>query len=285
VSPDSGKKGPILDNHMHLDLEGHCVEAAREFEKAGGTAIMLVDKPKWSLMRTDAGMREQYGTTLRIADMVRQGTGLKVFVTLAPHPALLPQLVKEMSLGDAVALMRKGIDIAAGLVSERKVVALGEVGRPHFPVPEEIMEASNAILVYAMERAKDVGCPVTLHTESSTEETFKFLAGLADKVGIKHDKVIKHFSPPMVDERLNQGLFPSIVASKDAIQKALSQGDRFLMETDYLDDMKRPGAVMGPKTVPKRTLDLLRAGKMTEEQAIRIHKEHPERIYGIDLSI
>jgi TatD-related deoxyribonuclease len=283
VSPDTGKKVPILDNHMHLDLNGRCVEAAKEFERAGGTAIMLVDKPNWALMRSEAGMKEQFGTTLRIADMVRQGTGLTVFVTVAPHPALLSQLVKDMSLDDAVALMRKGVDIAAGLVQEGMVVALGEVGRPHFPVPEEIMEASNGVMVYAMERARDVGCPVTLHTESATEEIFVFLAGLADKVGLDRGKVIKHFSPPLVDEKVNQGLFPSVVASKDAIEKALAQGDRFMMETDYLDDMRRPGAVMGPKTVPKRTLDLMRTGKMTQEQAYRIHKEHPERIYGIKL--
>jgi len=134
-----------------------------------------------------------------------------------------------------------------------------------------------------METARDIGCPVTLHTESSTVETFKFLAAAADRVGLKREKVIKHFSPPMVDEGLNQGLFPSIVSAKDAILKALKQGDRFLMETDYLDDLKRPGSVMGPKTVPKRTLDLLRSGKMSQEQAYRIHKEHPERIYGIEL--
>jgi len=274
---------PILDNHMHLDLKGHCVEAAKEFQKAGGTAIMLVDKPDWGLMRTETGMIQQYDITLKIADRVRQGTGLKVFVTVAPHPALLPQLVKEMTLVDAVSLMKKGIDIAGELVAQKKVVALGEVGRPHFPVSEEIMEASNGLLVYALEKAKDLGCPATLHTESSTEETFKFLAGLADKVGIKRDRLIKHFSPPMVDESLNQGLFPSIVSSKDSIEKALLQGDRFLMETDYLDDLRRPGAVMGPKTVPKRTLDLLLKGKMSKEQAFKIHKDNPEKIYGIEL--
>jgi len=40
---------------------------------------------------------------------------------------------------------------------------------------------------------------------------------------------------------------------------------------------------MGPKTVPKRTLALLEKGKMSKEQAFKIHKDNPEKIYGIDL--
>lgn len=261
------------------------MKAAKEFEGGGGTALMLVDKPRWADIRKAEHFREQYDLTLRIADMVRQGTGLKVFVTLGPHPALLPRLVGDMSLEEGMDMMRNGIDLAAELVVEGKVVAIGEVGRPHFPVPEDIMDASNDLLSYAMGKAKDVGCPVTLHTESSTPETFKMLAEMADGAGLSRDRVIKHFSPPLVTEDLNHGLLPSIVSSKDAILKALKQGDRFLMETDFLDDLKRPGAVMGPRTVPKRTLQFIHEGKMTEEQAFRIHKEHPERVYGIDLSI
>jgi TatD-related deoxyribonuclease len=42
---------------------------------------------------------------------------------------------------------------------------------------------------------------------------------------------------------------------------------------------------MGPKTVPKRTLQMIEKGMLTEEQAHRIHKEHPERMYKIDLSL
>jgi len=42
------------------------------------------------------------------------------------------------------------------------------------------------------------------------------------------------------------------------------------METDYLDDKTRPGAVLGPKTVPRRTLELLKQGLIDEEDAYLI---------------
>lgn len=55
------------------------------------------------------------------------------------------------------------------------------------------------------------------------------------------------------------------------------------METDYLDDLSRPGAVLGPKTVPRRTRKLLNAGLISEDDAYRIHVENVERLYAIEL--
>jgi len=54
------------------------------------------------------------------------------------------------------------------------------------------------------------------------------------------------------------------------------------METDYIDDLKRPGAVLGPATVPKRTKALMQSGIMTEEMAREVYEEWPRRIYGIE---
>ena len=56
-----------------------------------------------------------------------------------------------------------------------------------------------------------------------------------------------------------------------------------MMETDYIDDLKRPGAVLGPKTVPRRTIELMKKGTLTEKQAYMIHKKNPERTYGFSL--
>ena len=53
------------------------------------------------------------------------------------------------------------------------------------------------------------------------------------------------------------------------------------METDYLDDRGRPGAVLGPKTVPRRTLEFLDKGIFSEEDAYRIHQDTVEGLYGI----
>ncbi|MFQ5800688.1 MAG: TatD family hydrolase, partial [Candidatus Hydrothermarchaeales archaeon] len=58
---------------------------------------------------------------------------------------------------------------------------------------------------------------------------------------------------------------------------------RFLLESDYIDDRRRPGAVLGPKTVPKTTLKLIEEGLLSSEDAARIHQDNVERVYGVEI--
>ena len=52
-----------------------------------------------------------------------------------------------------------------------------------------------------------------------------------------------------------------------------------MLETDYLDDPSRPGAVLGPKTVPRKTLKSFQEGIIDEEQFSKIHTDLPDFIY------
>ncbi|HOQ20554.1 MAG TPA: TatD family hydrolase, partial [Methanothermobacter sp.] len=149
------------------------------------------------------------------------------------------------------------------------------------PVEKSEWEAHNRILSYALELAKEADCPVQLHTESSTPRQFQEFSKMAEKASMKKYKVIKHFSGPYVSESENYGLTPSLIASRDVIKKGLEKGGNFLMETDYLDDLSRPGAVLGPKTVPRRTREFIQKGLMSLEDAYKIHEENIERVYSL----
>ena len=48
-----------------------------------------------------------------------------------------------------------------------------------------------------------------------------------------------------------------------------------------MDDLRRPGAVLGPKTVPKRTQQLINAG-IDEEFMWKAHVDLPNSLYGED---
>jgi TatD-related deoxyribonuclease len=183
----------------------------------------------------------------------------------------------------AIELMKKGIDEAVELCNEKKIVGIGEIGRPHFPVDKQIINDSNEIIFYGMKRANDVNVPVIIHTESTTPDQCKELVELGKKAGLPAHKIVKHFSPPLILKNENYGLMPSVLASEKNIIQAVKKGFRFLMETDYIDDPKRPGAVLGPKTVPKRTYELFKKELLTEKQIYLIHKENPEKTYDISL--
>jgi TatD-related deoxyribonuclease len=277
---------PILDDHIHLHPDGRNVEALRDFHRAGGTHVVLCHLPYESVpIRAADDFSASYGITVDLADKCRNALPLQVLVTVGPYPVLLLSLAERHGLEKAIEIMKKGMEQAQRLVLDGKANGIGEIGRPHFPVPQEILDASNDIMRYGMELAKEAGCPVVLHTESATAETMADLGRIADAAGLARGKVIKHYSGPLVREEENHGLFPSVLASRTAIGEALSKGLRFMMETDFLDDPQRPGAVMAITTVPKRTKALIRSGAMTEEDAWVIHCENAERIYGVKLRI
>jgi TatD-related deoxyribonuclease len=273
---------PILDNHAHLEpLIGRHVEAVKDFERAGGTHIIISHLPYDHLRVSKAeDFRAAFEETIRLKDRVNSETGVRAFATIGPYPVELLHLEKKLGPERAKQVMTEGMEIAAELVREGRALAIGEVGRPHFPISEGQLQASNEIMSYAMSLGKELGCAVVLHTESATPGSMAELARMADKTGLPRSRLVKHYCPPLVLDEENCGLMPSVLAGKDAVKEALAKGTRFMMETDFLDDPRRPGAVLDIKTVPKRTLTMLREGLMTEEQALVIHAENPRRTYG-----
>ncbi len=273
---------PILDNHAHLEpLLGRNIEAVRDFERAGGTHIIISHLP-YDHLRVSAAedFRKGFDETVRLKDRVGSETGVKAFATVGPYPVELLHLEKRFGLERAKDIMMKGMDIAAEFVREGRALAIGEVGRPHFPVSDEELSASNEVMSYAMSLGKVLGCAVVLHTESATPDSMRELAGMADRAGLPRWRLVKHYCPPLVLEEENHGLMPSVLAGKDAVREALRKGTRFMMETDFLDDPRRPGAVLDIKTVPKRTMTMMEQGIMTEEQAHKIHVDNPRATYG-----
>ena len=273
---------PILDNHVHLEpLKGRNTEAVRDFEGRGGTHLIVSHQP-YDHVRVGRAedFRESYDVTVSMVDRVNRETGVRAYATVGPYPVELLRLAKVHGLEDATDVMMKGMETAAEYVSEGKALAIGEVGRPHFEVDEDAWAASNEILLYAMTLARDTGCAIVLHTESATPASMEELAGMADRAGLPRDRVVKHYSPPAVLPEENFGLMPSVLAGRDAVREALGKGSRFMMETDFLDDPARPGAVMAITTVPKRTNVFIEKGLMTEEQAWAIHHDNPRSVYG-----
>jgi TatD-related deoxyribonuclease len=118
-----------------------------------------------------------------------------------------------------------------------------------------------------------VGCAVQLHTEGG--EDFERVAEWAEAEGLPRERVVKHYANGRID-----GPVPSVIADKDELVRACEGDWPFFMETDFIDDPDRPGAVMGPRTVPKRTRWLADEGY--EEALHRAHVETPARVYGVD---
>jgi len=273
---------PILDNHIHLEpFRGRNVDAVMDFERQGGTHLIISHLPYEEVPTKElADFKRAFDLTISTKDRVNKETHVKAYATVGPYPVQLMDLEKLYGLERAKELMFRALEMAADYVRENKALAIGEVGRPHFPVSTEIWNASNELMLLAMALAKEVGCAIVLHTEHATPDNMRELASMAEHAGLDRDKVVKHYSPPLIHPKENFGLMPSVLAGKAAVKEALGKGTRFLLETDFLDDPRRPGAVLSITTVPKRTNALMQQGLMTEEQAYKIHVENPRTTYG-----
>ena len=110
--------------------------------------------------------------------------------------------------------------------------------------------------------------------------------------GISSERAIRHFAPPNVSADFTHGLSATVNVGKGSIETivetAREAASPWGMETDFLDDNRRPGAVLGPKTVPKRTQQLcsslLSEGWSENEVGsllTKVHSEWPESLYGL----
>jgi len=275
------EKTPVYDNHIHMDPAGRNVDAVREFEAAGGTGFTLVTLPYRQVPITKGeDFETSYEITFSLADKAKEATALEINIAVGPYPVLIVPLSAHYGLEKAEEILNKGMDTAAKLVGEGRACAIGEIGRPHFSVPDDVWDASNRILLRGMEHAKELDCPVIIHSESGTTDTNRSLSEIARKAGLDPGLVVKHSSPPFVTEEETFGVMPSIPASKSNISEALGKGStRFMLETDYIDDPERPGVVMAVTTVPNKIRSLLLSGKLGPEDVSRICKDIPDSLY------
>ena len=271
---------PAYDNHFHMSPSGRNIDALKEFEREGGTGITLVTLPYPEVLISDGrDFLESYGITFSLAERARSETSVEVNVAVGPYPVLLISLAERFGLEVAEAMMIKGMDDAAACIRDGRANAIGEVGRPHFPVGKEIFEASDRILAHGMELAADLDVPVIIHCENE-DWTDGSLSDIAKKSGLNPKMVIKHSSPPWVTPEETCGVMPSIPASKSNIREALAKGtDRFMLETDYIDDPSKPTAIMACSTVPKKVRWMIASGTADEETVWHICSDLPAEYY------
>ena len=272
---------PILDDHLHLDpVNGKPREAVADFAQAGGTHLLVLNKPSWTLgvdVDRKEDFREGFDHTIEATETAKQVLPGRAWTVLGVHPGLISRLVddRDFAVDGARELMEAGLDVAAEYVAEGRALAL-KSGRPHYPVSNEVRKASNQVLRHALSLAGELDCILQLHTEDTDD--LSEVGEWAAERGVSKERVVKHYASGPVS-----GATASVIARKDELRAAADSDEPFLMETDFLDDPDRPGAVLGPKTVPRRARWLREEGY--GEAVERAHVETPARVYGIDLSV
>ena len=286
LKPMKFKFETFTDNHMHLDpRNGEGLVAVKKFQRAGGKYIFLVCKTTRDVgisLKDAESFERLYDHTIKFAADINDGGEVKAFPVIGIHPAEVVEMCREFSAPKAVEVAVKALEIAGDKVTVGEAVAIGEVGRPHFEVEEKVMRACDEVLRHAFRIARDADCAVQVHAVD-TGGLFAEIKDMAKEAKMNPKRVIKHFSSPRIMAASKAGIYPSIVAIEENVTKAGKEGNRFLMESDYIDDLRRPGVVVGPKSVPRVSRRLMNKGVLREEDLWKIHVDNIEKAYDIIL--
>jgi TatD-related deoxyribonuclease len=163
------------------------------------------------------------------------------------------------------------LDIAAEYVAEGHAIGL-KSGRPHYLVEPEIWNASNRVLSHALTLAADLECALQIHAESGPCTDVVDLARIS---GMNPVRVVKHFAT------CKTPLHPSITVREPFLADWFAKKHEFTMESDYMDELSRPGAVNGSRSVPRKMQRMLQEGLVTPEDMWRVHSVVSEKIYGV----
>ena len=213
-------KGPILDDHFHLNRNGRFLDAVKDFKRVGGTDLVLVHCPDFSNPPTTReGHKQAYADTISMSEQVRE-LDIGVRVILGPHPAAFAHQFETLQ-DRAEENYWDSIETALEYVHEGKAHGIGEVGRPHWKVSDEIWERSNSLLLETMKMAAKESIPLQLHVEGESDETYPDLAVMADKAGLDRKKLVRHYAPARVDHSYTLGITPSVLAGSGSIDQLM----------------------------------------------------------------
>jgi TatD-related deoxyribonuclease len=272
---------PVVDHHCHLSPNGESVVAARRFAAAGGTHLFLATQNYTpSVPTTLVGYQEQFLTTIELAARVEREALVTVYPVLAPYPVDFIHQAEQLGARSAMELQFAALDSAGREVEEGRAVALGEVGRPHFPYPEELKESVEAVFRHALEVARDAACPAVVHCEELDRAGFHSLASLASTTSFPVQKLVKHYHRHPLPEADYAGLVPSYLARRGILEEVMARPAPWFLETDFLDDPRRPGAVLDLATIPRRAAALVANDPAAVEYLRRPFVESVEAVYG-----
>ncbi|MEB2836162.1 MAG: TatD family hydrolase [Desulfurococcales archaeon] len=286
-------RAPIADGHGHTNpVRGvGAARIARRFKEAGGWFQALVALSPWHYALEFRG----YDSYVELIDIhireckAAEDEGLKVACIAGFHPADVDHLIDRyhMKPVEVLKLGLRVVDYVAKLCSEGVLDGIGEVGRQHYKTMPERVVIANLILERALEHARDNGCVVHMHLENAGTDTVDLTSMAVDRVGVGGEMrsriFFHHVKPVMAARAYELGYSSTIPGLARILEYAFTRLDPvYIVESDYIDDPARPGAVVYPWEMASTQQRLASKGLASEEYLYRINVDNVVKVYGIE---
>lgn len=277
------------DAHCHSNpVNGLGAEKiAKKFKSVGGWFIGLVALPPYHYGFTEASIdsyRKAITLVIGEASKIRE-TGLKVRVFAGFHPAEVDEYFRRgMSLHEIIRLADMVFKLIVQYYERGLIDGIGEVGRQHYSTAPPRLIASELILLKAMDYVRDHDMYMHLHLEQGGYVTVESIKLFSQYKGLDRRKILLHHvgrEEAYWGEKYN--FWYTVPAKKKTLKIILSSNPRkVLVESDFIDDPKRPGVSSYPWDIAERMRELLAEGVIDEEYIHHIMVDNIVEAYGVE---
>jgi len=260
---------------------------AKKFKAVGGWFIGLVALPPYHY---DFGLGS-IDSYVKVVELLRSEkrvlveNGLKVRVFMGFHPAEVDEYVRRgFDLKDVIEIADSVFKLVVKYHSEGLIDGIGEIGRQHYSTDPVRHVASEVIMLKAFEYSRDYDLPLHLHLEQGGYVTVSSVNEFVSRWGVRKDRVLFHHVDAHTSEWCERyGYWYSIPAKKKDLGSGLKPGRlRVLVESDFIDDPKRPGVSSYPWDIAKNIEELVKSGLLSEELVYRVMVDHVVSYYGVE---
>jgi TatD-related deoxyribonuclease len=280
---------PVADSHAHVNpVRGlGAGEVARRFRNAGGWFIALASLQP-SAYGVEGSNVEAYvqAALIHARECGRaREEGLRVYCLAGFHPAEVDKLIDRNGLKplEVLELGFKVLEELSKLVDRGEIDGIGEVGRQHYRTASERVLVANMILEKAIEIARDKDIVVHMHLEQAGEATVELVDVITRRLNAKKEKLVFHHAEPRVAvEATRRGYQATIPGIPKLLEHVLENLEpTYTLESDYLDDPKRPGAVTTPWDMANNIARIATKSKDIEEKVYRINVDNIAKTYSV----
>lgn len=279
----------FADAHLHSNpVSGLGIEKiAKRFKSLGGWFMALVSLPPthYGLQQDRDGYVKAIDITIAECRKARS-LGLRVACFAGIHPADLEKLLTRH-----MADPRKVLELSeyvlreiARRCQEGLLDGIGEIGRPHYTTRPEAFVINELIMNKALTLAKDLNVIVHLHLEQGGIVTVMDINQRVETLRLMKGKIIlHHLDYKTAREAVRYGLPFTIPAKYPLLKHAFTHLEPvYMIESDYIDDPKRPGVAAYPWDVIEIQLTLLKEGVVNEEYLYKLNVDNIVTVYGVE---
>jgi len=274
------------DGHLHTNpVNGLGAEKIlSRFRERGGWFAVLV-----SLGPHHYGLEENYDGFIKSIEIlvnecrIARSIGIKTICIAGIHPADIDRLIsRDRHRGrEILELIMKVVDYIAKLIKEDILDGFGEFGRPHYKSLPEAFTLNNIVMRYILSLARDLHAYVHLHLETAGFITVRDIHEVINMIGIDRTKVFLHHLDVATGIEAEKMDLPFTLPGKYALLREAVRRIKpvYIIESDFIDDPKRPGVSSYPWEIIDNQEKLISEGLVDEEYIAKINIDNVVKFY------